>query len=93
MEESKLNKPNTLFYLPLVNRFADNEWYIVHTLNSIFNTWQLDEYKKEKKDNTILDKKGVPWLIYYLDKPSENDICELIAWNESFEICMTREEY
>lgn len=91
MDEFKLNQPHTLFYLPMINRFIDNEWYVVHILHSLFDTWQLDQYKKNKKDEYIVAKDNVKWLVYYLNREEECGVLELISWNESYGIKMTRD--
>lgn len=72
---------NTLFYLPKLNRFADNQWYIVHDLYTLFDTWQLDEWKRNEKNTILSDKNGKKWELYYLNGYEEDDILELVCSN------------
>lgn len=92
MKPNKLNQPNTLLYLPSINRFVDNEWYILNSLQRLFGTWQLDKYKKNKKDICMTSKDGTTWTIYYLNVKEDKEVFDLIFWNESYEICMVKEE-
>ena len=89
----KLNKPNSLFYLNSINRFADEEWYIVHDIRSLFDLWQLDTWKRNRRNDKMVSKDGVLWTLYYLDDDEEDDILELVSWNESHGIKMDRISY
>jgi hypothetical protein len=93
MTREKLNKPNSLFYLPTINKFADNEWDIVHSLNQIFRTWELDQWKRRGQDSTLLSRNGTVWHLYYLGASEENEILELIHWNMYHGIKMDRANY
>ena len=90
MREHKMNKPNSLFYLNSINRFADEEWYIVHDIRKLFDIWQLDRWKRNGRNDRMIAKDGQEWVLYYLDDDEEDDILELISWNESFGIKMDR---
>lgn len=90
MEEHKLNKVNSLLYLPLINRFVDSEWHIMHDFHNLFDTWQLDSYKKTKKDIVVPAKDGVMWTLYYLDRFEASEVYELIKWNEYHGINMIK---
>ena len=93
MTEDKLNRPHSLFYLPMLNRFADQEWYIVHDIRRIFDNWQIDHWKGKKQNDTMLGRDGILWTLYYLDNEEEDDILELVYWNESYGIKMDRDLY
>ena len=85
-----LNKLKTLFYSPMLNRFVDNEWYVVHDLHQLFDTWQLDEWKKNGENICMIAKDGTVWELFYLSEEEEDDVYELILWNESYGIKMDR---
>jgi hypothetical protein len=93
MTEEKMNRPNSLFYIPSINKFADNDWCIVHTLNRLFNTWQLDNWKRNRRNSSMVARDGKVWHLYYLDEDEEVDILGLIDWNQSFGIKMDRITY
>lgn len=82
-----------LYFLPSVNRFSDEQWFIVHNLHQIFNVWQLDEWKRHQRNAILYDKKGGRWMLYYLSDAEEDDILEGISWNESFGVKMDRINY
>lgn len=91
--QENINRPNTLFYAPSFNRFIDDQWYVVHNLNRIFDVWQLDKWKKSKKDTSMQAKNGVIFKLYYLTDEEEDDMLDFICWNESYEIKMDRMDY
>ena len=83
----------SLFYLKSINRFAEKEWCIVHDVHQLFDTWQLYEWKKKKRTDRMISKNGETWILYYLDDDEEDDILELVSWNESYGIKMDRVSY
>lgn len=91
--QENINRPNTLFYAPSLNRFIDDQWYVVHNLNKIFDVWQLDKWKKTKKETSMQAKNGVVFKLCYLTDEEEDDILNFIDWNESYEIKMDRMDY
>ena len=93
MTTDKLNKPHSLFYLSSLNRFADQEWYIVHDLQKLFDLWQLDRWRRARRNSTLVSKDGVEWILYYLDEDEEDDILELVSWNQYHGIKMDRVSY
>ena len=59
---------DTLWYDPETNRFEDECGKVIHDLSHLFNTWQLDEWKKTKDYALMTDKTGELWEVFYNDK-------------------------
>ena len=70
-----------LYYSPTVNRFADEDWCIIHDLHQLFDTWQLNRWKRRKVDGIVVAKNGEPWKLYYLTEDEEDDTYDCIEWN------------
>lgn len=83
----------TLSYLPSINRFADLNGVIVHDLYKLFDLWQLDQWKKMRKNEILDSRDGRSYLLEYLDEDDEDDVFQLMGWNESFGIQMSRQCY
>lgn len=83
----------TISYLPSINRFADSCGIIIHDLCHLFDTWQLDAWKQKGHTSIIVDKYGNDHLIEYLNEDEEDDVFQLIGWNESYGIKMDRPYY
>ena len=71
----------TLFYLPSINKFVDEQWIIVHIIPA-FHSWQLDQWKRSAENNILTAQNGSVWALYYLDEAEENDILEVLCRNE-----------
>ena len=82
-----------LYYSPSVNRFADENWCIIHDLHKLFDTWQLTQWKKTRDHGLVTAKNGDTWKLYYLSRDEEDDTFDCFAWNESFGIPIDREQY
>ena len=63
-----------LYYSPSINRFADENWCIIHNLNVLFDTWQLDRWKSTRDHGLIRAKNGDVWKLYYLSNDEEDDV-------------------
>lgn len=85
--------PYFLMYSPSLNRFIDAEWYVVHDVSAIFDTWQLDQWKRKGQDAILTTKDGIDMKVYYLLKEEEEDMMEFLGWNESYGIKMDKEFY
>ena len=80
--------PYLLMYSPSINRFIDADWYVVHDISLIFDNWQLDKWKRSRRDAILSTKDGIEMKLYYLTDPEDEDILEFIGWNESYGIKM-----
>lgn len=78
--------PYVLLYSPSMNRFIDYEWYVVHDVSTIFDTWQLDQWKRNGHDAILTAKDGNDYMIYYLIDEEDVEILDFINWSESFGI-------
>lgn len=85
--------PLTLSYLPSINKFINYNGVIVHDLYHVFDVWQLDKWKKQQQTSLVHDRNGNEWLIEYLSDEEEDDIFDLMNWNESFGVSMERDYY
>lgn len=83
----------TLWYEASINRFADEDGYILQDLSEYFDTWQLDEWKKGKDYDILTDKTGELWEIFYNDARSINAELEICDHNcfECSAICRVYE--
>lgn len=70
-----------LYYSPTVNRFADENWCIIHDLHKLFYTWQLAKWKKTFEDGILVAKNGDPWKLYFLTEDENDDTYDIIGWN------------
>lgn len=83
-----------LSYLPSINRFMDTKkGHIIQTLYPYFDNWQLDEWKKTKKNGQLMDKYGNVWGIEYLNDEEEDEAFDFIGWNESFGCKVIKDYY
>ena len=83
----------SLYYIPILNKFADSQWVIIHDLHRYFDAWQLDHWKRAEKNDTLMSKAGTLWHLYYLSEDEEDDMLEAIDWNAGFGIKMDRRCY
>lgn len=60
-----------LFYHRDINRFTDEDGYILHDLSKYFDTWVLDQWKKTQDYGLLIDKNGDLWEIYYPEELDE----------------------
>lgn len=90
-----MSEAHILYYSPSVNRFADEDWCIVHDLHSLFDNWQLNRWKKTKQHGLVVAKNGETWKLYYLVKDEEDDTDEFdcIPWNRLCGMQMDRRCY
>lgn len=58
-------KLSVLLYDPSINRFKLYSGVIIHDLSLYFSTWELDQWKKNKNDGTLLDRQGKTWTLIY----------------------------
>lgn len=70
LEQGPPEAMRTLWYEKRINRFADEDGYILQDLSPYFDTWQLDKWKKNKDYDILIDKAGEAWEVFY------NDICD-----------------
>ena len=89
----KRSTHNLLSYLPSMNRFVDANGCIIHDLNQIFDTWQLDEWKRGKETAIVMDRDGKLWRLEYLTPYEEDDVYVHLRWNEHYGITVVRDEY
>ena len=54
-----------LWYDPSINRFIDEDGYILHDLHQYFDLWQLDEWKKTREYGMLVDRNGDIWELFY----------------------------
>lgn len=61
---------DALFYDHRINRFLDCAGNILHDLHSIFDTWQLDAWRKRGEYGEYMQAKdGNLWeVFYYIDE-------------------------
>lgn len=85
--------PYVLLYSPSMNRFIDYEWYVVHDVSTIFDMWQLDQWKRKGQDAILTAKDGEDYMIYYLVDQEDEEMLEFITWNESYGIKMDRDVF
>lgn len=55
-----------LWYYPDINRFTDDDGYIIHDLSEFFPQWELDKWKKYRDYDILTDRQGERWEIFYL---------------------------
>lgn len=83
-----------LYYSSLFNKFTDEDWCIIHDLYELFDTWQLDQWKKTENHGTIVAKNGEVWNLYYLSDDEDDDLLDFIGWQqEGYNIQMDRPCY
>ena len=85
--------PYILFYIPSLNRFMDHEWMVVHDLSPIFNAWELERWKRSRRDDILFTKDGVQMMIYYLNEEENEDVLEYLGWNDSYGVKVDRDFY
>lgn len=56
-----------LWYYPEINRFTDEDGFILHDLHAYFSVPQLDMWKKTKDYGIMIDRKGNLCELYYLE--------------------------
>lgn len=56
----------SLWYYPEINRFTDENGYILHNLSNLFAVWQLEEWKKTQEYDILKDRNGEWCELYYL---------------------------
>ena len=82
-----------LSYLSSMNRFVDTNGCIIHDLSEVFDTWQLDQWKRGKESAIVMDKDGKLWRLEYLTPYEEDDVYMHLSWNEHYGIPVVRDEY
>jgi len=60
----------SLWYYPDINRFTDEDGYILHDLSRYFDGWELDAWKRTQDYGLLKDRNGDLWELYY---PSEEE--------------------
>ncbi len=67
-----------LWYDARINRFIDEDGYILHDLSHLFPLWVLDEWKRLKSYRFLYDRDGNLWELFYCDpdKEEKDDYCE-----------------
>ena len=76
-EQYPIESIKTLEYEASINRFIDEDGYIIHDLTQHFNTWELDQWKRNKDYDILFDKKGEIWELYYNDARDINAMIDL----------------
>ena len=71
----------------------DHEWMVVHDLSPIFNTWELERWKRSRRDDILFTKDGMQMMIYYLNEEENEDVLEYLGWNDSFGVKADRDFY
>jgi len=54
-----------LWFYPAINRFMDEDGNILHDLHDLFNTCELDMWKKTEEYGILLSKQGDLVELYY----------------------------
>lgn len=88
-----MTEVHILYYSPSVNRFADEDWCIIHDLSKLFDLWQLKLWKKTKDHGLLRAKTGIVWKIYYLSSDEDDDIFDCIKRNRLLGAQMDRVYY
>lgn len=91
--ERRPEYPNVLSYIYSINRFTDNLDIIVHDIGCLFDTWQLDEWKKKEQSGPLLAKNGTYFYIYYLTPEEEDEAFDFFGFQESFGLKTDRQQY
>lgn len=88
-----MTKVRVLYYSPSVNRFADEDWCIIHDLHKLFGVWQLDIWKKKKDHGVMTARNGQIWKLYYLSSDEDDDVYDCIKRNRLLGVQMDRVYY
>lgn len=68
--QPRLWPPDTaysLWYYPDINRFADEDGWIIHNLSDRFDVWELDEWKRTREYGILQDRNGDLCELFYPD--------------------------
>lgn len=57
----------SLWYCPEINRFVDEDGYVLHDLSDRFDVWELDEWKKTRDYGILQDRRGNLCELFYPD--------------------------
>jgi hypothetical protein len=63
----------SLWYYPDINRFADEDGYILHDLSDRFDVWELDEWKKTCDYGILIDRRGNLCEVFYPTEEEDED--------------------
>ena len=75
LDETPLLIERSLWFYPNINRFTDIDGNIMHNLQPYFQTWQLEEWKKNQSYGLLTDRFGNDWDFYYLEEEEEEHLC------------------
>ena len=62
----------SLWFYPSVNRFENEDGWIMHNLSDRFDVWQLEEWKKTKDYACLVDKQGNLCELFYMDEDDDH---------------------
>ena len=86
--------PYILFYIPSLNRFMDHNWKIVHDLSDVFDAWQIQRWKRNRRDDVVRTKnENIDMMIYYLNDEEDIEVLEYLGWNDSYGVKVDRDYY
>ena len=52
LQTSNMSPPEScygIWYHPEINKFIDEDGFIMHDFHDLFDVWQLDQWKKQKR--------------------------------------------
>ena len=84
LEKDNPYYPYILYYMPSINRFVDHHWIIVHDISDIFDTWELNYWKRQQQEAILLARDGLENMIFYLTDEEDEDMLDNLGWNESY---------
>ena len=78
-----------LWYDPSINRFMDDNGFILHDLHEFFDLWQLDEWKKTRDYGLLEDRNGNLWELFYpIDYDTDGPFD--VACNHACTLCVSK---
>lgn len=82
-----------LSYMSQMNRFVDEDLCVVHDLHTVFDNWQLEQWKRAKRSAILVAKTGKKIKLVYLTPPEEEDMYEDLAYNDAVGAQTDRDRY
>ena len=77
-----------LYYSPCLNRFADEDWVIIHDTSNLFDMWEVQNWlnSNTERDLILLTKNGNSVRLIYMNEYEEDDLFDFLGYQESYNL-------
>lgn len=86
-----------LCYSPSLNRFIDDDWCVIHDINSLLDPWQIQNWLVYDRHNgryqLVPAKNGKVLKLVYLTDEEEDDVFDVLSYQDSYGVKTDRPTY